>query len=690
MPRDKLSIEIEIKKIGDELKIVQREMKDLSNTIKKEGSEIRTDTERTHKSFKTHWLAISAILAGATYAAIKAGKSLVEAAGEAETFATQLIALTGVKAKEWFKDLTEFGAKTPHMTQDVVQSFILLQSVGLKPTMQMMRTLGDTAFLFGRTMEEVASSMVSTLAITIRRLGVEMDRTGKQAKLTSGDIMLFVENTAEGIRKGLLEIWEKRFGGAMKIAEKTWRGALALFWSGVWEMRAALGDILLPGLKIIVQQLTNIVFRVRDWAKTHREAAQDIMKNSILEIIGGLEKLTIATGYVTDAWYYLRRFIVGSRIFFADFFRSVTGMAKDFLEAFNIAGALDKQIDALERVERIWASVVQGEIVKSDELISRHEAIRKGFEKIRAEIKNMGKEAEKQWPELTNLIDLLSKTGGAAPGKVPPPETGPTKEAIALNERLKDEVIKLTKTKLEQLEIWRQEQLAVKGVNEEYVNIIYNIKREALEREANIEAAKKYTQEWLEAYKKTDDYYDSFVSKNKEATNRIKMDWDDLKSNLQWSLEAGFFDIFKGGVDDIGGYFRQFCQSLVDVFARAVAKMIAEWLIFKAVTQIGSAIGSLFGGGGTEVIMAQHGLMLTEPTLGLGLKTGQRYLFGEAGPEAVVPARGFSQSREMTQNIYLVDERPRTSGLGPDDVVIVVSDDIRSDGPIRKTIKRFI
>lgn len=681
MPKDKLSIEIEIKKIGQGLEQVQREMKELTGQVKAEGAKIRAETTHMTQGFSGLSSGISRVRnlligLGAIVFAKKIAGEFLDTARSVEQMELRLKALLGdaEEGKKLFDDLADFAARVPFELREIMESATTLAGImrgGRTEIMQWMPLIADLAAVTNLNIETVTTQIMRMLSAG----AASADLFRERGVLAMLGFQAGVSYSAEETRKKLWEAWassESRFRGATQDMARSWDGMTSML-SDAWfqlrkkVMESGVFDWMKAGLTLVLRKIDEL----------KKEGKLDIWaKGMAQEVIASLKGIALASWVLTEIWFGWREILKGIPPLFDTIFKHANAVIADFLEAINFRGVFDEWIADMRRTEKGFDILSKKGTAALDQIIVRHELIR-GF------FKDIGKEIEEE------IKKLKTPVAKGAPGvSLATIDIGPTKEAIALNEKLKDEVIKLTKTKLEQLEIWRQEQLAIKGVNEEYVNTIYNIKREALEREAAIEAAKKYTKEWLEAYKKTDDYWDYFVSKNKESTEQIKMDWEALRSDLQWSLEAGFFDIFKGGIEDINDFFRQFCNNLVESFARAVSKMITEWLVFKAITQIGGGISGLFGGGGTELVMAQHGLMINEPILGIG-QSGQRYLFGEAGPEAVVPARGLLGRREEEINIYIVDERAKTPVPTRNDIIFTICDDYQRDGPTRKTIKRF-
>ena len=173
----------------------------------------------------------------ASYIAQRFVRGIIAAGAQAEAFGMQMVkAFQGVSsvAKDAMKWVREFAAKTPFYTAEVVQSFILLKNVGIKNVREVVTAAGDAAFMMNRSITDVSMAFISLLARVWRRLGVQIDRTGKKAVITAAGIRREVENNLTAVRVALLEVLQYRFGGAMKNAERTWKGMVALLLSEWW------------------------------------------------------------------------------------------------------------------------------------------------------------------------------------------------------------------------------------------------------------------------------------------------------------------------------------------------------------------------------------------------------------------------------------------------------------------------
>lgn len=195
----------------------------------------------------------------------KVGQSFVDAGSQVEQFRLQLTALTGDarKANAVLTSMREFAAQSPLMTEDVIQAFIRLRAVGVENAEKTVESLGKVALIFNRQVSDVALGFISFEREVLRRLGVEMERTTNQAVLKAGEgakrITIVTENSAEAIRKALIEIWEKQFPNALELAKETFKGAMSAFQGALFELRADITEVFLPSLTKFILRITQFI-----------------------------------------------------------------------------------------------------------------------------------------------------------------------------------------------------------------------------------------------------------------------------------------------------------------------------------------------------------------------------------------------------------------------------------------------
>lgn len=564
-------------------------------------------------------------------------KDIIDTAGEMESFAVQLrsVSASAKEAEQSLKWIREFAEATPFATDEVVQAFVRLKAVGIPVTEDVMKAIGDASFAMNRDIRDVAAALISFETEPLRNLGIEMTRQGDTAVLQSGRIRMTVKNNAKEIRDAIIEVFLKRFPGAMKEAESSWKGLTAIFGSGVDELKADVGETLMPTLKeLLKEHFIPLVGEAREWVKANKEMlAQDVegFFRGVAEAVRDLADAYVTLHYAYEGWQLFRRdmkkeIVVkpGPLIAFFDWMASKAG------------------IGTLEDINKEWGQFQEN---LKDVPIIRADTVK---EVVKA---------------VNDLNDGL----------------GDTTDNVKDVDKIWDATLKRIKESVEERErIEKEARDAMATIHDDYLQytlskesyLTYQIGKEYEERKADLVAA-------LEANRISYEEYIEAIREAEEVKNfAIKQGLEDLKGdtdgwakhmeqvqiqaarNMQDALAEFYFDWQRGEFDD-----------LLNNFVRMLQRMAAEELAFitwsQGIKPIGSAIwgalGSLFGSsaltapvpvpGAPPIAIAQHGLEITEPIFGIG-RSGQRYLFGEAGRERVIPeGTGINASYSMTISV---------------------------------------
>ncbi|QTX33208.1 hypothetical protein KAR29_04755 [Aminithiophilus ramosus] len=174
---------------------------------------------------------------GAAVGVSRIGDSFLDAAKEAENYRTTLVAVMGDqrKAAETFRDINLWAAARPVDTSDAVASYVKLKAAAVANAEEGIRAIGDLATVMHRSMQDVAGALVSTETAPLRDLGILLDRTGENAVIRSGHVRTEVGKDIDSIREGIIEVIERRFGGAMDKAADDWDGAVNTM-RGIWTV----------------------------------------------------------------------------------------------------------------------------------------------------------------------------------------------------------------------------------------------------------------------------------------------------------------------------------------------------------------------------------------------------------------------------------------------------------------------
>jgi len=197
--------------------------------------------------------AMSTVAGAAAVAALGAfAKQSISAAMSVEIFRTQLESVSGsaAAADQALNAIREFARTSPLQTEDVVRGYVRLRAVGIDPTIEQMKTIGGVATLFNRELSDVVNGFIGMEKEVLRRLGIEIDRTGKKAIISSGNIQKEVNKDMASMRQAVVETWGERFPEAMENASKTTSSKLEIMKSNVWELAAEVGGNLTPAINV--------------------------------------------------------------------------------------------------------------------------------------------------------------------------------------------------------------------------------------------------------------------------------------------------------------------------------------------------------------------------------------------------------------------------------------------------------
>lgn len=170
------------------------------------------------------------------YAIKNLSSGFLDAAVSVENYKISLNAVVKdiQKTEQIFKDLNEWAAINPIDTTDAIGAFVTLKTAAVDNAMEAVKAAADLATVMQASVGDVAKAIVTTETETLRNFGILMDQSGKQAIIQSGNVKVAVEKDIDSVRKGIIEVIQKQFGGSMQTAGDSWRGSLATM-SGMWS-----------------------------------------------------------------------------------------------------------------------------------------------------------------------------------------------------------------------------------------------------------------------------------------------------------------------------------------------------------------------------------------------------------------------------------------------------------------------
>ncbi len=163
---------------------------------------------------------------------------MVDTAKQFERFETVLKTTEGssAKAKKAMTWVSDFAVKTPYELEEVTDAFVKLRAYGMDPTSGLMTTLGDTASAMGRPISEAVEAIADAVTGENERLkGFGITSSTKKNTITysytdSKGLQREVKvdkRDRKMIQEKLEQIWNEKYGGAMKNQSEALVGLLS-------------------------------------------------------------------------------------------------------------------------------------------------------------------------------------------------------------------------------------------------------------------------------------------------------------------------------------------------------------------------------------------------------------------------------------------------------------------------------
>lgn len=141
--------------------------------------------------------------------------------------------------------LLGFAAETPFTLDQSVQAFIRMQSLGLNPSLEALRSYGNTASAMGKDMMQMVEAVADATTGEFERLkefGIRASKEGEQISFTFQGVTTTVANSAAAISQYLQQIGENQFAGAMGDQMDTLSGKASNLEDTIYQFYLAMGD----------------------------------------------------------------------------------------------------------------------------------------------------------------------------------------------------------------------------------------------------------------------------------------------------------------------------------------------------------------------------------------------------------------------------------------------------------------
>lgn len=165
------------------------------------------------------------------------GKSAISSSAQMEGYLTSMETIEGSaeKAKASMDWIKEFAKKTPYELDGVTEAFIKLKGYGIDPIANnTLTTLGDMASAMNKPLDQAVEAFADASTFEFERLkefGIKAKQEGDNVTFSwtenNKEMSKSVKKTATDVRKFLLDVAGKRFGGAMDKQSKTFNGMMS-------------------------------------------------------------------------------------------------------------------------------------------------------------------------------------------------------------------------------------------------------------------------------------------------------------------------------------------------------------------------------------------------------------------------------------------------------------------------------
>lgn len=207
------------------------------------------------------------------------GAGALKAAGNFESLKLRLEAVMGSskRAGQAFEETLKFAAATPFRLDELVDARIILEGVGVKGP-KALKATSEAAAAMGRSVGNMAMAVASLESEPLKRLGIQLSRSGDSAVMTyrdkMGRLQKVVANGTEDMRAKLLGVFQVKFAGATEKLAGSLFGKLSTMWDSLNIGAAQFGEGLMDGAKSFIDFLNKGLEdligsgKLKDWGET--------------------------------------------------------------------------------------------------------------------------------------------------------------------------------------------------------------------------------------------------------------------------------------------------------------------------------------------------------------------------------------------------------------------------------------
>lgn len=210
----------------------------------------------------------SQLTLGVTAPLVGLGALALDAAADFETLEARLETALGSSslAKQTFEELRSFTKDLAITTEEAADSYIKLKNLGLDPTIEALKSYGNTAAAQGKSINQLIEAVADASTGEFERLkefGIKANQEGEKVTLTFQGMSTTIGNNAREIQKYLQDLGNTTFAGALEKQANTFNGLIAIIKDNIRSTIAEFGKFELDALRPIAEGINDLFDRIR-------------------------------------------------------------------------------------------------------------------------------------------------------------------------------------------------------------------------------------------------------------------------------------------------------------------------------------------------------------------------------------------------------------------------------------------
>lgn len=284
------------------ISVDSREVRTATNSLDRLGRSA-SEAERSAKRVSSGFSDLKASLTALGFGAIAI--DMVRANMEFQRLQAALTVATGsaYSASTAFTEIRKFAATTPYELNQSVEAFLRLKNLGLDPSIEAMRSYGNTASAMGKDLMQMVEAVADASTGEFERLkefGIKASKAGNDISFTFQGVTTVVKNNADAIQQYLLAIGNTQFAGGMEMQMQTLGGQFSNLKDNLDALYIALGQA--GANNALTQLMTNLSAAIV-WATENIDLLTQIIGTAVTAFItyhASAMAMTVAMGAYTS------------------------------------------------------------------------------------------------------------------------------------------------------------------------------------------------------------------------------------------------------------------------------------------------------------------------------------------------------------------------------------------------------